>query len=481
MERLLRVLGTAIKTQTLYPLPHPVTSKAVANLLAALRPFMETNGPFTIHATKHALFVGGAPFKSDAHVNLALFFYTRMISYMKIMPAVSEEALAALVSIVGVDRASLEAAGGARHLLRESGVGNIQVVELGLEGEVASETFDLGAVFELLSRGRLAPQERERVIEILRAGPVQAERLLDHVYTMTGVEDLSGDQQAQQIYSVIKSLDRLVLDEPFEDQPDLYSSLAHAHVLIREPLQTLLTNTMIVRDGGDLAGRLLGQHLEGAQLARLAAGWVTPSDVTRQVGAFLQAVCADPQKASAVLSLLEVKLRRPDQAQRWLTAAVWPQIQQGPRRDRVAASRLEPGSAIERDERRPKPDDLPAFDEAGVIRDVALTLVEVLRHEPDEEERINVADDLMGLLSRLVDHREFEFLATILGQLKDVASAGDAGRAKTAAGIFKKVTDGVLLDSKLAALWETRETPTEHAIRSCLEMLGRDLVTPLLK
>ncbi|MGQ0550611.1 MAG: HEAT repeat domain-containing protein [Armatimonadota bacterium] len=481
MERLLRALGGAIKTQALYPLPHPVTSRAVASLLAALRPFMETHGAFGARVTKHALSVGGVPYKGEAQANLALFLYTRKVSYIKIMPAVSEEALAAFVSIVGMDRAGLEAAGGARRLLRESGVGNIQVVELALEEELAPEPFDLNAVFDLLSRGRLAPQERERVIEILRAGPAPAGQLLEHLYIMTGIEELSGDQQALQVYRLIQSLDRLVLDEPFEDQPALYSSLAKAHILVREPLRALLRQALIVREGGDLAARLLGEHLEDRELAQLAEGWLSPGDVAEQVRAFLQAVCADPQKAKAVLSLLDVGLRRPDQAPGWLTAAVWPQIQSSPPRNPRIAAPLEAGTAIGRDPLLSGAVESPSLDEAGVVRDVTTTMVDVLRHEPDDRELINVADDLMGLLSRLVDCREFDCLASSLGQIKEMASAGNGNRNKTAAAILKKVTEGVFLDGLLAALWEARETSTEATIRSCLEVLSADLVAPLLR
>ncbi|HET8679151.1 MAG TPA: HEAT repeat domain-containing protein [bacterium] len=477
----MRALGAAIKTQALYPLPHPMASRAVANLLAALRPFMESHGTFVARVTRHALVVGGALFKSDVYANLALFLYTRKISYIKIMPAVSEEALAALVSIVGMDRASLEASGGARQLLRESGVGNIQVVELDLEDGDAPEPFDLNAVFELLSRGRLAPQERERVIEILRAGPAHAGRLIEHVYAMTGVEDLSVDEQTQQIYRLIKSLDRLVLDEPFEDQPELYSSLARAHILVREPLRALLTQALIAREGGDLAGRLLGEHLESEELAELAVGWLSPGEVAEQVRTFLQAVRTDPQKARAVLSLLEVRLHRPEQAPGWLSATVWPQIQPAPRPSQAVASPLEAGSAVGRDEGLPRPEEVPTIDDAGVVRDLMMTMVDVLRHESDEKELVNVADDVIGLLSRLVDYRDFQVLLTTLGHLNAMALAGDGNRRKAAAAILRKVIDGVLFDSLLSAFWEARGTPTESAIRTCFEGLDGHLVAPLVR
>jgi hypothetical protein len=101
-ERLLRTLGIAIKTQALYPLPHPMTSRAVGGLLAVLRPYAEAHGPFAARVTRYAFWVDGIPFKDGVHGNLALYLYARKISHVKIMPAVSEEALAAFVSIAGM-------------------------------------------------------------------------------------------------------------------------------------------------------------------------------------------------------------------------------------------------------------------------------------------------------------------------------------------------------------------------------------------
>lgn len=485
-ERLLKAAGVAIKTHALYPLPHPMTARAVEGLLTALRPHVEAHGPFIARVTKHAISVGGVSFRGGPHSNLALYLYTRKISSIKIMPTVSQEALAAFVSIVGMDRNGLEAAGGVKHLLRQAGVGNIQVTELALEHAEAPEPFDLNAVFELLSRGRLAPQDRERVIEILRAGPEQAGRLLEHAYAVTGgiEEGVSEEQQAQQIYQIIKSLDRLVLDEPFEDQPMLYAALAGAHVLLREPLRTLLTRSLLTRDDGDLAARLLGEHLPGEELAGLVEGSLSRGDAAQQVAAFLAGVCADRQKARAVLAILDTRLRRPDQSPTWLTDAVWPQLQQPVGR---REPELPPGFefdaeiSVDRGDSGQRLKEARAIDEAEAIRQVVGTLVDVLRHEMDEKELVNVADALVGYLPWFVHRQEFGFLAGMLGRVKETASSGEGIRRKVAAGILKKVTEGGLLDDLLSALWESRETPMGDDVQSCLQVLADNLVSPLVR
>jgi len=483
-ERLLRTLGAALKTQALYPLPHPMTLRAVANLQTALRPYMDEHGPFVARVSKSGFSVGGVPFKAETHANLAFFLYTRKISFIKIMPGVSEEALTAFVSIVGMDRSGLEAAGGVRQLIREAGIGNIQVGELALGQEVAPEPFDLTSVFDLLSRGRLAPQERERVVELLRAGPEQAGRLLEHAVNTSEIEGFTEDQQVLQIYAVLKNLDRLVMDEPVEDQSQLYASLATAYLLISQPLRTLLTQAMVSPDAGDMAARLLGKHLDSEPLAQLAEGVLGAGDVEEQVKGFLQAVRADPQKAKAVLSILDARLSRPDRKPGWLTETVWPQIER-PRGTwqpgAVQGAPLEVGSAVDREDLRRHLEDIRAINESSAVRDVTMTFVDVLRHETGEKELINIADDLMGSLSRLGDQREFELLAGMLTHIKDIASTGNDEQRKTAAGILKRITEGILLENLLTALWEARDTPAEPVIHSCLHVLAGDLVGPILR
>ncbi len=488
-ERLLRTLGIAIKTQALYPLPHPMTSRAVEGLLAALRPYMDAHGPFAARVTRYALSVGGVSFKDGPHGNLALHFYARKIAYIKIMPSVSEEALAACVSIVGMDRNSLEAAGGVKDLLRQAGVGNIQVTELALEHEEAPEPFDLNAVFELLNRGRLSPQERERVIDILRAGPEEAAQLLEHAFAMTGVaEGLSDEEQVQQVYQIIRLLDRLVLDEPFEDQPLLHASLAAAHLRVREPLRTLLTRALLSRDGGDLAARLLGEHLSSEQLAGLAEGSLARGDIAAQVTAFLRSISADQQKARAVLAILDARLRYPDQSPGGLTDAVWPQIQPSSQRpslrhdpEFLPGLQFDAETGTDGEESRHRLKEARAIDEAGAIREVIGTLVDVLRQETDERELVNVADALVGHLPWLVDRQEYSLLAGMLERIKGIASSGGGTHSRVAAGILRKVTDGGLLDRLLSALWELRETPIENDVRFCLQVLADNLVRPVVR
>ena len=149
-DRLLRAMVAAVKTVALYPGPHPVTQQAVAGLMALLHPYMEAYGPFGLRVGKYAVSIDGTPFRDGSHSNLAMHLYTRGVAQIKIMAAVSEQGLMGFVSIIGMDRRSLDEAGGIRHLMRQSSVGNIQVAEMALESDEDLQPADLNAIFEWL-------------------------------------------------------------------------------------------------------------------------------------------------------------------------------------------------------------------------------------------------------------------------------------------------------------------------------------------
>jgi HEAT repeat protein len=488
-ERLLRGLGVAIKTFALYPAPHPVTTKAAETLLALLRPYMEAHGPFAARITKYAITVDGTPFKSGTHGNLAFYLYTRKLAYFKIMPTVSEEALSTFLATLGMDRNGLEAAGGVKLLMRSSGVGNILVSELSLEHEEELEPFDLNTVFELLGRGRLSAQDRERVLEILRAGPEQTSQLLENAYTMAGgtADAVGQDEPVGQVYEMLRSLDRLMADEPFEDQRTLYSSLAGATILVREPMRTLLIRTMLHRDDGDVAARLLGEHLSSEQLAHVIQGTVGRGDIAEQVSAFLRAMGADSKKAQAVLSILDVRLHPPEeQSPTWLSHAVLPRLEPLPtvRREprfppEFVFKDLETSLDAQESEDRLK--DIKAVDDAAAIREVISTLPDVLRQDQTEKEMVDVADALIGYLPWLVERQEFPLLAGIMENVREIADTEVGARRRIARDILKRMTEGHLLETLLNTLWEWRDTAVEKQVRACLQLLADDLVAPLVR
>jgi HEAT repeat protein len=486
-ERLLRGLGVAVKTFALYPLPHPVTAGTIDNLTAAARRYTEAFGPFSARVSRHALTVDGVRFREGPHASLALYFFTRKIAQIKILPGVSEAALSAFVAAVGRDRASLEAEGGVRHLLRQAGVGNVQVVELAVGQEAEDpEPLDLSSIFEMLGRDRASPHERERVIEILRGGPEQALVLLESVYALAGgsPEDALEDDQVEQVYQAVRHIDRLILDEPFEDQPRLYASLAGAQLAIHEPLRSALMQRLVRREGAG-AIRLLGGHLSAEQLADLVARSVSGDDLTHQVATFLQALCADRQKARAVLSLLDTRLRLPGQAPNWLTEAVWPRLQSPSRREPEISWEFVLGNGEAPPEGAAGSEvwDSRTADDAEVMRELALTLVDLLRHESDERDRRaieDIGDTLAGSLRWFVDEQDYATLRRVLDGIRRIETSEGGVRRAAASGVLKNTAEGPVVEALLAALWANRGTLAEGEIRGCLEALSDHLVQPLI-
>jgi hypothetical protein len=487
-ERLLRGLGVAIKTFALYPLPHPVTTKAVENLLGSLRTYMDAYGPFAARVSKYSLAVDGVPFKGGAHSNLALYFFTRKVASFKIMPAVSEQALGAFVAAVGTDRQTLEAQGGIRYLLREAGVGNIQVAEFSMDDDSEEfEPLDLSGIFEVLGRGRQAPQERERVVEILRDGAEQARALLENIYTIAGggPEAVLDDGQVENIYQAVRSLDRVILDEPFEDQPQLFANVANATLTMRAPVRSLFLRTLVDRQDSGVAARMIGDALTTEQIAQMVRETVTDGEVAPQVATFLRALCSDRQKAGAVLAILDVAMRPTRARPNWLSGAVWPLLEHRPRREVELPAEFQFGGldGPSRPETELRLSETRAIDDESIAREVTRTFVDMLAAgSPERESReiADVGDALMASIGWLVEHQEYGLLQVVLTSLRETATAGAGAGPSTAAAVLKRVAEGQVVETMLAAMWNSRDTTLEREIRACLQPLRDHLVPALI-
>ena len=80
IEGLLRGFGVAVKTLVLFPLPHPVTDRAVTDFLTKLQQYTSAYGPFAARVARHELWVGSLSFKDGAFGSLASLLYTRKIA-----------------------------------------------------------------------------------------------------------------------------------------------------------------------------------------------------------------------------------------------------------------------------------------------------------------------------------------------------------------------------------------------------------------
>lgn len=274
-ELALRMLATAVKTCVLYTASHQVTRRAIETLLGILRSYVDTYGPLSARVVRSGFYVDGFPLRGTAMANLAAHLYTRRIVYFRIFPTVDARALEEVVPILAMERGALEAAGGARTLVQQAGAASIQLDEMALEEDQELQAIDMGALVEILGSREPSLNDRERLIEILRAGPERTCRLLEDA-TQAVVEIPEGDEQARvdRVLDMLRNLDRLVLDQAFEDQPRLYAHLAEAWSLAREPLRSLLTRA--VQRDEVLVERLTGSPLRAHRrlTAREAAGTV---------------------------------------------------------------------------------------------------------------------------------------------------------------------------------------------------------------
>lgn len=486
-ERLLRAMATAVKTVALYPGPHPVTQQAVGGLMAALHPYLEAHGPLALRVGRYALTVDGTRFRGGSHSTLAMHMYSRGLAQIKIMPAVSDQGLAAFVSILGMDRRSLEGAGGVRHLMRQSGIGNIQVAEMALDSADDLQPADLSAIFEWLGRGELEPEDRERILDMVRGGLETTRNFLERAYAVIeGVsENLTEDDRVVEATQLLRSLDRVVLDEPFEDQDRLYATLGEAQISVREPLRTLLARALLHPDGRDVAARL-GEHLTSDQLAHLIHGSVggAAGELADRVTGFLHALRTDQQKTKAVLAILDSRWRQPHHRAGWLAGTVFPRLHDPNGRTEPDLPQeflfMSTNSAVA-DAAAERLKGQVSLEERAVTHEVIRTLVDALAQEAGDKELADTGDALAAHVPWLVRERAFAVLASTLDRIKAIASGEAGARRAVAEGILQRMTDPTMLDQLLAALWAARDTLAEKDVHACLKPLADDLVGPLVR
>jgi len=133
--RVLNLLGVAIKASSLYFPSHPETTRAAETLFQAVAGFMQMYGPLSVHVGKQTLSVDGVAIDVRTSTNLAYSLYGRRLAHFTIVPTITQPTLARFVSVIGMERGELEAAGGVRHLLQESGLWGIEITELALPAD----------------------------------------------------------------------------------------------------------------------------------------------------------------------------------------------------------------------------------------------------------------------------------------------------------------------------------------------------------
>ena len=484
--RLLKQLSAAIKTAALYPPSHPGYAKAVDALFTALQAHMETQGPCCIDVGKDSLAVNEVVVDDRAHANLAYALYSRSLVQLKILPAVTRPQLAAFLGIVAMDRMKVEEAGGVAHLLQDAGVaGGIVVTELALDVDEDAEILGIDAFFSLLGHSRLSLSERDRLIEILRAGPEPIGKLLQNTYALAreAPDGKTEEGQIRQVLEVVRGLDRLILDEPFDERPSLYTNLAEAIVLLEKPLGPNLAHAMLLEAHEDVAVQVIADHLTAEELATWMLSALAEGDAVAQVVAAMQRCGLDREKAKGVLGLLDARLSRRGADQAAIADALARALASLPSRTRLDSPAVElklAQTAVTEEELERYIEQAAAIDEPSSVREVIKTCIDLLANEMDKEELVDLADVLAGYLFWLVERREFTLLRDILVKVKRIDSTARGARAEVISGLLESVTHGPLLDQLLDALWQGRATPEEQEVGDCVEVLADEMVDPLM-
>ncbi len=486
-RRVLNLLGVAIKASALYFPSHPETARASETLFTGVVTYMRVHGPLSVHVGRETLSVDGVTVDVPANTNLAYSLYGRKLAHFTILPTVTQPALARFVAVIGMERGELEAAGGVGHLLQASGLGGIEVTELALPADVDVVVLGLDAFYGLLGRRRLNPQEREQIVEVLHAGPDEAAKLLENVWTLAReiLEEANEDGQVRRVQQAIRSLDRIILNEPFDQQQPLYTNLAEALLRLEKPLGPRLARVLLGGAAEEVAIQVMLDHLSSEQFAKIVLMSSEGHDATEQVTSVMREWPFDGRKAREVLSVLESLMPRKGQGSLG-TEVGWPGVQ----KPRATADEAAPRAAVKLSESQIAISDAEIeryleeaqrIDEAGSIRDTIKTLVDVLGNEVEEKELTEVAAALDGYLPWLVDHREFAFLRVIIEDLKTSLPTASSAQSRAINGLLESVVTGPLLGGLIAARWEGRETPVELEVQACLDVLADKLVSPLVR
>ncbi len=442
---LLRRFSVALKTHVLYPPPSQLSDRAVAEVLEGLHRYVGSYGPFMVRVSKRSFTVEGATFKDAASSNLAFHLYTRRVIGFTVMPGVTSDELTAFLSVVRMDRARLEGDGGVAQLVMQAGVHAIKVGEIFLTVDDTSDTSQdqvWDGLSDLLRDGRLSPEDREIVVDALRAGPKATGALLEKLHAMMGdaADPGPSEHQGERAYRLVQNLDRLILNEPVEDHERLYTSLAAGLVLLGEPVRKSMQDTLTSHADDDETARLLLNHLSGQRLEGI------PTSAFRQnravgaeaalapnAGAASRQTAVDQLIAEAGVHLPEVHL-----------------------------------------------EEIASIDEAWVTREVIGTLVDTFRNLDSDSDLTEAAAWLEAHLPWLVEQQEFKFLRTVLHALKEVARKS-ASHGKVVPGIVGGVLKDRPLRQMLEAFWREPETECSEAIRACLEMLADQAVGSLMR
>jgi len=443
---ILRRFAVALKVYALYPPPSLVTDRAVAELLDGLHEYIEASGPFNVRVSRGSFHVGEGTFKDATSASLAFQLYKRKVIGFSVMPGVSAPDLLAFLTILRQDRASFAAAGDVPEQMHQAGVQTIKVMEIVLSHGAPSPDQSWDALGHLLDdSGNLSAEHRQIVVDILRSGPAAIGGLFEELQTLlAGAVDGPAPDWQRTSYEVARNLDRIILEQPVEEQQEFYRNLAAAILLLEDPVRAPLEHMLASGERIGETARGLLDHLSEQRLVKL----VPRSSLEGATAAAEAQPAPDPE-----IQILHT--------------------QQPP----TGGSSL---AVLDAPLPSDQPPETPTIEDASLTREVIGTLTDLLCNLEGESDIVETAQSLEAYLPWLFERQEFALLRTVLHELKDAAAATGA-QEKAVAELADGVVADHLLHRLIDALWNSRGTQVEEDIRACLVLLADRVVFPLMK
>jgi hypothetical protein len=453
---ILRRLAVALKTYALYPPPSPVTDRAVGELLEGLQGYLRAHGQLTVRVSRRSFQVNDATFKDTTSANLAFHLYARKVIGMQFSSGVDSTELTTLLTAMRQDRNALHAAGGMAAAVREAGVRTIRVIEIVLAPGASGEGTPTGsALWELVGDGRgWAPEQRQAIVEVLRAGPAAIGGLFDQVRGMlTNAVDGQAVDWPQAAFDVIKNLDRVITAQPGDEQPEFYGHLAAAILLLEEPVRAPVERTLAAHENTDQMARFLLDRMSEQRL-----GQVVPRGALEDSGG-----------------------QRSDHTSLEQTIAIDPEVQMAQAASTSATSSpaADALSIAYEDSVDQLRGEVEAMDDASVTREAVETFIDVLNSQTDEAETVEAIATVEEHVVGLVAQHEFRLLRAAVAAL--VSAAERAGvRDHTVSRLSDRLVREDALEVFVDILWTNRGARAADDVSACLVMLADGLVVPLM-
>jgi len=470
-----RRLNAAVKSRRLYEKGHTLRAQTVNALHVAVMAYHERFGSFVLETHKNGLIIEGRPFEGGESVDaLALMLYSVAVWQLVILPGITEDELSVVMDIVNLDHETILNEGGFTELLQKHSLDHVRVFEMHPgEGDVGQISLEL---CQQLLDGSLSPQDRTMILSLLRGGPEQAQRVLSIVFERTrqAFPNAEGAELAKQMYTALSALDRLIVDAPHGESQHLFRELATAVAEVDDPKRTDLHAAILQQAAGDLSARALLTAMTSDQIARMVIPCLESGAVTDPAEQVMKGLPFDPQKARDTMALVARQTGRSIDIPPALEELRMPEGVRNIRQDLTDFQVTSDAVSVSEEDMAALVNELH-LEEVPVLRDQALTLLNLILIDQDDREVEATLEALMPAVERLLEYHEYELVGVILQHLETISAerTPKSKRVQTALnGLFTAIPGQV--SAKEVLVW-----PDDQPLLMCLKRVGKSAAAAL--